>query len=196
MQHMSPSDCFIRLSTIEDRSIHLVLINAERVLHDQGQGIAMGIFRECHRVLRPGGFLLGFSGPAGFHRAAGSIEDCVAVGEFEMRDAITWSHPKMESSTDYGITDVSTIIAMAQKKKIGTFVDNWIKFGVGLIDTSQTWEGRFPGNVAESPSGDPGEFVRHLIRVFTKPGDRILDPYPLSPNFCVAATSEGRQRVG
>lgn len=195
MQDSGFNDCSDSLALIKDESVHLVLVDAGKVFVHRGCDGAMDIFRECHRVLKPGGFLLGFSDPVDFHRATGAIEDCVAVGDFEMRDAITWSHPKSECSTNYGVTDSSTIIAMAQKKRIGTFVDNWIEFGVGLIDTSQTWGGKFPANVVDSMLDDRVEIARHLIRVFTKSGDKVLDPYPLTQNFSEAAISEGRQSV-
>jgi len=192
MQDMSPIVGAADLATINDASVHLVLVDAGEVLSCLDPDGAAELFQQCHRVLRPGGFLLGFAEPTGYHRAAGAIEDCVAIGEFEMRDAITWSHPKGANTTKYGVADVATIIAMAQKRKSGTFVDNWIEFGVGLIDTTQTWGGKFPGNVAESPANDRVEIARHLIRVFTKPGDTVLDAHQTTSDFYRAAVAEDR----
>ena len=38
-------------------------------------------------------------------------------------------------------------MVLAQKPKQGTFVDNWIKYEVGLINTKVSLDGTFPGNL-------------------------------------------------
>lgn len=40
-------------------------------------------------------------------------------------------------------------IILAQKPKEGTFVENWIKYEVGLVDTTETLDGSFPSTVME-----------------------------------------------
>ena len=46
------------------------------------------VWRECLRVLKPGGHLLAFGGSRTWHRMAVAIEDA----GFEMRDSIAWLH--------------------------------------------------------------------------------------------------------
>ena len=52
------------------------------------KGIAFNVemWRECLRVLKPGGYLLAFGGTRTFHRMACAIEDA----GFELRDTIMW----------------------------------------------------------------------------------------------------------
>lgn len=38
-------------------------------------------------------------------------------------------------------------IVLAQKPKEGTFVDNWLKWGVGLMNTNERMDGAFPKNL-------------------------------------------------
>jgi site-specific DNA-methyltransferase (adenine-specific) len=44
------------------------------------------VWRECLRVLKPGGYLLSFSGARTYHRLACAIEDA----GFEIRDQLLW----------------------------------------------------------------------------------------------------------
>lgn len=46
------------------------------------------VWRECFRVLKPGGFLLAFGGTRTWHRIAVAIEDA----GFEIRDSIAWMY--------------------------------------------------------------------------------------------------------
>ena len=53
-----------------------------------GTGIAFKteLWKECFRVLKPGGYLLSFGGTRTYHRMAVAIEDA----GFEVRDMIEW----------------------------------------------------------------------------------------------------------
>ena len=53
-----------------------------------GTGIAFktDVWKECLRVLKPGGYLLSFGGTRTYHRMACAIEDA----GFEIRDCIEW----------------------------------------------------------------------------------------------------------
>jgi len=55
-----------------------------------GTGIAFNVdlWRECLRVLKPGGHLLAFGGTRTYHRMACAIED----SGFEVRDMLNWIH--------------------------------------------------------------------------------------------------------
>lgn len=180
-----------QIGDIADKSTHAVFLDAGALMRRDGME-AGSVFGQCHRVLRPGGFMLAFADPKIFHRAAVAIEDSVGMGEFEMRDVISWAHPKEAPTTTSGLVDEVTLISVVQKKKEGTFVDNWISHGTGLIDTTQNWGGKFPSNVAEGEDQDRVEIARHLMRVFGKAGDTVLDAYSEGTEFVTAAVAENR----
>ena len=72
-------------------------------------------------------------------------------------------------------------MVLAQKPRIGTFVENWLEHEVGLVDTKQSIDGKFPGNLmpcpkpskAEKGAGNehltvkPVTLLEHLIKLFT-----------------------------
>ena len=57
---------------------------------ENGNGIAYNVdmWKECLRVLKPGGYLLSFGGTRTYHRMAVAIEDA----GFEVRDMINWCY--------------------------------------------------------------------------------------------------------
>ena len=59
-------------------------------LGEDGIGIAQKVelWKECLRVLKPGGHLLAFSGTRTYHRMASAIEDA----GFEVRDMVCWAY--------------------------------------------------------------------------------------------------------
>jgi site-specific DNA-methyltransferase (adenine-specific) len=190
------------------------------------------ISHEVYRILKPGGFYLSFSQGRLYHRMAVAIEDA----GFEVRDMLIWSRegqakafsqdhfvkkmkiPDAEKETILAslkgrktpqLKGQSEPIVLAQKPKEGTFVQNWIKYGVGLVDVTQSLDGKFPGTVMEvpKPKGEeraeskhltlkPVRLMEHLIRVFTKEGDIVLDPFSGSGSTGVAALQTGRRYVG
>src|SRR5471032_821148 len=191
------------------------------------------IFLECLRVLKPGGIFLSFSQARLYHRCAIAAENA----GFEIRDMFGWTYegqPKafsqdhfvrkmniperekaaliqtLQGSKTPQLKPMIEPIVFGQKPKDGTFVQNWIKHGVGLADTSQTWDGKFPGALMNSPKpgnaekGDgndhltvkPQKVLRHLIRIFTQPGALVLDPFLGSGSSAVAAVCEGRGFIG
>lgn len=96
---------------------------------------------------------------------------------------------------------------LAQKPKEGTFVDNWVKYKTGLIDTSQRINNLFPSNVIEvsKPKKEnynkhltvkPIRLIRHLIKVFSTEGQIILDPFVGSGTHVLAAVLENRIGIG
>ena len=81
------------LKTFADNSIDSIVTDPPYELGFMGKswdstGIAYNVelWRECNRVLKPGGYLLAFGGSRTFHRIACAIED----GGFEIRDTIMW----------------------------------------------------------------------------------------------------------
>lgn len=86
-------DCLDVLPTLPDASVDSVVTDPPYELGFMGKGwdatgIAYNVtmWRECLRVLKPGGHLLAFGGTRTFHRLACAIEDA----GFEIRDSIAW----------------------------------------------------------------------------------------------------------
>jgi len=81
------------LPTFADESFDSICTDPPYELGFMGKGwdssgIAydVDVWRECFRVLKPGGFLLAFGGSRTWHRIAVAIEDA----GFEVRDSIAW----------------------------------------------------------------------------------------------------------
>ena len=98
-------------------------------------------------------------------------------------------------------------IMLAQKPKEGTFVDNWLKWEAGLIDANKTLGGVAPSTVmtVEKPDKEafnshltvkPVTLLKHLIELFTKPGQTVLDPFLGSGSTALAAFETGRSCIG
>jgi len=186
------------------------------------------------RVLKPGGFFISFSQARLYHRLAVAAEDA----GFEIRDMLAWHHngqakafsqvhfiKRMKNLSDDTKIRLSNEMAhlktaqlkpqlepmiLAQKPKEGTLVENWVKYGVGLMDSRQSLDLDFPGNLMKV--GKPGKVERgegnthltvkpvtlleHLIRLFSQEGQVVLDPFLGSGSTSVSAVKSGRRFVG
>ena len=110
------------LPTLEDNSIDSIVTDPPYELGFMGKkwdssGIAYSVelWKECLRVLKPGGHLLSFGGTRTWHRVAVAIEDA----GFEVRDSIAW----MYGSGFPKSLDISKAIdkaAGAEREVIGT----------------------------------------------------------------------------
>ena len=185
---------------------------------------------EWMRVAKPGAFVLAFSQNRLAHRMACAIEDA----GFEVRDLYAWRYEgqcKAFSQTHFverqklskrektrrikalegrkspQLKPQMEAVIMAQAPRDGTYVDNWLKHGVGLVDMSDNIlePGRCPGTVMPAPKPKeryghmtvkPVELLRHMIRLFTKPDSLVLDPFAGSGSTGVAAAEEGRRFIG
>jgi site-specific DNA-methyltransferase (adenine-specific) len=85
--------CLDRLLELDDCSIDAVVTDPPYELGFMGKswdssGIAYNVevWRQCLRVLKPGGHILAFGGSRTWHRLAVAIEDA----GFELRDSIAW----------------------------------------------------------------------------------------------------------
>jgi DNA modification methylase len=85
--------CLDRLKDLEDNSLDSVVTDPPYELGFMGKswdssGIAYNVevWRECLRVLKPGGHVLAFGGSRTWHRLAVAVEDA----GFEIRDSIAW----------------------------------------------------------------------------------------------------------
>jgi DNA modification methylase len=86
-------DCLEVMKTLPENSIDSIVTDPPYELGFMGKkwdnsGIAYSVpmWKECLRVLKPGGHLLSFSGTRTYHRMAVAIEDA----GFEVRDMIEW----------------------------------------------------------------------------------------------------------
>jgi site-specific DNA-methyltransferase (adenine-specific) len=189
---------------------------------------------EVFRVLKPGGFFVSFSQARLYHRMTIAVED----SGFEIRDMLGWTYQgqakafsqdhiimKQKDLTDQEkqnliqeLTGWKTPqlkpciepMCLAQKPTEGKFIDNWQKYGVGLVNVNEQWDGSFPGNIIQcnkplkSEKGNynnhvsvkPVKLCEHLIKLFTKPGYTVLDPFLGSGTTLVAAERTGRTCVG
>lgn len=187
---------------------------------------------ETMRVLKPGGFYLAFSQPRLYHRLAVAMEDA----GFEIRDMLVWAREgqakafsqdhfvrKMDLPDEEKQRILDSLhgrktpqlkgqhepIVLAQKPREGTFINNWLEYGVGLVDTTASIDGRFPGTIMSvpKPHGEerkaskhitlkPVRLMEHLVQLFTKPGDIVLDPFLGSGTTAEACVNTGRRYVG
>lgn len=188
---------------------------------------------EYYRILKPGGFLISFSQARLYHRMTVGFENC----GFEIRDMIAWTYEgqakafsqnhfvrKMKISEEEKEDIIRNLggrktpqlkpmiepMCLAQKPKEGTFIENWKKYGVGLVDTGVTWNDKFPGNVIYCPKPSkkekgfdnehltvkPLKLIEHLIKLFSKEGDTILDPFLGSGTTAVACKNSNRKFIG
>ena len=99
-------------------------------------------------------------------------------------------------------------IIMAQNPREGTFVDNWIKYETGLVDTKSLLNDKVPSTVmkVEKASGEerkhkhltpkPIKLLSHLINVFSLENQIVLDPFLGSGSTAVAAFQTNRSCIG
>jgi site-specific DNA-methyltransferase (adenine-specific) len=189
---------------------------------------------QVFRVLKPGGFFISFSQARLYHRMTIAVED----QGFEIRDMIGWTYQGQAKafSQDHIIDLQKNLTAdekqqlkdqlrgwktpqlkpciepmcLAQKPPEGKYIDNWQKWGVGLMNTNAQWLDQFPGNIipCSKPTvkekGDfndhvsvkPVELCSHLIKLYTQPGQTVLDPFLGSGTTMVAAEITGRNSIG
>jgi site-specific DNA-methyltransferase (adenine-specific) len=203
---------------------------------DARQGIRLQNFmeevsKEIIRVLKPGGFFICFSQGRLYHRMAIGLEN----SGFEIRDMFIWKREsqakafsqnhfirKMNISEEEKLRIISRLnnrktpqlksqsepMVLAQKPREGTFVKNWIKWETGLIDISQSLDGKFPGTImqVDKPRGQERKFehmtlkpialLKHLVNVFTIENQVVLDPFMGSGTTGIACLQTGRKFIG
>lgn len=161
-------DCLEMIKTLDDNSVDSIVTDPPYELGFMGKkwdatGIAYNVdlWRECLRVLKPGGHLLAFSGSRTYHRMTCAIEDA----GFEVRDQIMWVYgsgfPKsldvskaMQKNVYVAASDLYDVpspadrwqgwgtalkpahepICVARKPLIGTVAENVLAHGTGALN--------------------------------------------------------------
>ena len=190
---------------------------------------------EFFRILKPGGFCVIFSQGRLYHRMAMSLD----IAGFEIRDLMIWKYEgqakafsqdhfirkdknKTEEEKEKLINELKGFktpqlkpqlepMVLAQKPREGTFVENWEKYDVGLMNTNETLDGKFPGTVMEVSKKvrnnetneklehmtiKPVILISHLIKLFTKKNQIVLDPFLGSGSHGAAAIMNNRNFIG
>ena len=160
-------DCRAVVKTLADASVDAIVTDPPYELGFMGKGwdktgVAndVAVWAECLRVLKPGGYLLAFSGTRTYHRMVCAVEDA----GFEIRDQLAWVYgsgfPKSHNGP-WGGTALKPAwepIVLARKPLIGTVEENWIAHGTGglNIDAGRVGGhgGRWPANLAHDGSDE------------------------------------------
>jgi len=206
---------------------------------------------EVFRILKPGGAFVSFSSPRLYHSMAMAIEDA----GFEIRDMLGWiyTQSQVKAFSQDHIIEKDKSLTAEQKTKLketcnnwktpqlkpaiepmclavkpieGRYIDNFQKYGTGLMNTSEetkTGEGFFPSNIIttekveesmdrvflvskpnKTEKGDynthlsvkPVNLISHLVKLFTKEDAIVLDPFMGSGTTAVACVQAKRRYVG
>jgi site-specific DNA-methyltransferase (adenine-specific) len=207
--------------------------------------------KEIFRVLKPGGAFLSFSSPRLYHSMAWAIEEA----GFEIRDMLGWiyTQSQVKAFSQDHIIDKDKNRTEAQKEELkkicknwktpqlkpaiepicfavkpieGRYIDNFEKYSVGLLNTSdETKVGKeyFPANImvtdgageelekvfmvpkpTKKEKGDynshlsvkPVALINHLIKLFTKEDAIVLDPFMGSGTTAVSCLQSNRRYIG
>ena len=206
------------------------------------------ISKEAFRVLKAGGFFFSFSSPRLYHRMASAMDDT----GFEIRDCFLWVYmqnqmkamslnhfiDKMDISKEKKeilknrlsgwktpqIKSNFEPIAVAQKPTDGTFLNNFIKNEVGLLNTNiRVGDNMYPSNILSvegvneimdkhflisKPNNEKGDFNIHMtvkplelckylinLSVYSKDAV-VLDPFVGSGTVALASKELGKNYIG
>lgn len=134
-------DCLAEMEWMANESVDSIVTDPPYGLnfmnkHWDYEVPGVDVWRECLRVLKPGGHLLSFFGTRTYHRGVVLIEDA----GFEIRDQIGWTYgsgfPKSHNGP-WGGTALKPAwepIVMARKPIVGTVAQNFERYGVGGLN--------------------------------------------------------------
>lgn len=201
--------------------------------------------------VKPGGWFIAFSAPRLYHRLAVGVEDA----GYEIRDMWEWLYTQNQmkamglsrgleklkedlSEKDYDKLSKDLLswktpqvkscfepIVLAQKPREGTFLNNWLQHGIGLVNVksgigaagdkdtanvittdsiSEILDSAFlVGKPTKNEKGEtthlsvkPLELMQHIIRNTVPEGGLILDPFNGSGTTGIAALLENRNFIG
>ena len=203
-------DCREVLPGIEASSVHLILTAMPCFLENKARRaedeFSPWFFEEVMRLLVPGGHFLTFSLPSAYHRAAILAEQ----SGFHIRDQYIWyfisggklrvavSGEETGKGNDSGGRFES--ILCAQKPLMDSVETRLKSYETGFIDANQVLEGDAPTTVMKvqktSDAARPEKLYGHLIRLFTLPGQVVLDPFLGTSRTVLAAYESRRYGIG
>lgn len=139
-----------------------------------GSGVAFdsNTWRAVLDVLKPGGYLVAFSGSRTYHRMACAIEDA----GFEIRDQIMWIYgsgfPKGGNRDGKGtcLKPAHEPIVLARKPLIGSVAQNEAAFGTGALNIDVC---RVPGSGNKTFIREAGDRPRDQYRTGTTVGGSV-----------------------
>jgi hypothetical protein len=150
-------DCLNILPTLEESSVDSIVTDPPYLLNFMGkpwdrpdQLFHLAWATQALRVLKPGGFMVAFSGTRTYHRMAVAVEDA----GFEVRDQLCWLNSQ---GMPHGLNIAKALtksghdatawegfhtalkpcvepILLAQKPFLGTVVDNVLRHGTGGLN--------------------------------------------------------------
>ena len=182
-------DCLDVLRTMPDASIDAIVTDPPYGLSFMGKRWdydvpSVDIWRECLRVLKPGGHLLSFASTRTQHRMCGNIEDA----GFEIRDLLAWVYgsgfPKsLNLKGDWqgwgtALKPAMEPITVARKPLIGTVVANVLKHGTAAMNIDGCRVGgRWPANLIHDGSDEVTELfpdVKGVVGARREGGDKEI----------------------
>jgi len=139
-------DCFDGLKELEDNIVDSIVTDPPYGLSFMGKKWdydvpSVDIWKECLRVLKPGGHLLSFAGSRTYHRMAINIED----SGFEIRDQIMWLYGSgFPKSLNIGKAIDKKPEVLEAFKKIGKIIkEHRLKKGLNLRQLGELCENKY-----------------------------------------------------
>lgn len=130
-------DCLEVMAELPDASVDAVVTDPPYGLdfmrkHWDDGAVAFDVetWRQCLRLLKPGGHLLAFGGTRTFHRMAVAIEDA----GFEIRDSIAWLYGSGFPKGANTLKPAFEPVVVARKPPVGSVSANVLEYGTGGLN--------------------------------------------------------------